>query len=130
MTSVLSLLPLLLAVFAYAAFLKFSARLFRRTQVSWRANLVFAIGVFLCSALLGALVSASGLSSMVTLLVGMAAHFCLVAWFFSRFARTTNGNPLNPIAAAKLTGVFLGLTISFFGGIWLLAVVLLRHAQQ
>lgn len=124
--NIVALLPLLVSLIAYAAIAKLAARVFRRTKISWRACALFSLGAFLASALGAVIFSATGIHRGVALPLGISLHIAFTAWFFSRFARTIDGEVLNPIAAVKLAATSFGLAATLFGGLWLIVNVLQR----
>ena len=94
MQLVLSLVPVLLIVAMFAAYVKLAARLLRRTQLRWAHAFAYAI-LLSALAIAGravALAAGQALPVGVALCLGLATHFVLGSWFFSTRARTAEGH--------------------------------------
>jgi len=124
--NIVALLPLLVSLVVYSAIAKLAAKVFRRSKISWRACALFSLGAFLASALGAVVFSATGIHRGIAIPLGILLHIAFSAWFFSRFARTADGEALNPIASVKLAATSFGLAVTLFGGLWLVGIFLQR----
>jgi hypothetical protein len=107
--SLLSMVPLLLVPAVYAAFLKFSAFLFRRAQLSWRHAFVFGLlSLFVGAAFVFVkFIGASSPSFPIGLTLGTGSQLALGGWYLGGKARTKEGEPLKFVRGALLTLIFL-----------------------
>lgn len=100
MTSFYSLLPFAFTVFAYVVCIKLAARLYCRTQLSWKHAAVFGGVLFLVLFAIGAcvrwltLASDPVLSSLLNIATGLLAQLAVGAWFLGPRARSAEGTPL------------------------------------
>ena len=96
MVAIFVLLQLALVVIFYAALTKLAARIFRRTQLSWKHAFVFGALATLIGTL-GAVVN-QGLGGVlplpVALALGLGIQLCLGGWYLGTRARTGSGEPL------------------------------------
>lgn len=117
------LIPLLLsfvvAVGMYASFAKLAARMYRRSQLSWKAALGFGALVaplaFLGTALRGTLPTAAAIAVCMPFLVAVGA------WFLASRANDPAGHPVGFKVAAALSAI--AVVMAFALGM-LLTVVL------
>jgi hypothetical protein len=115
----LQIVPILFGVFVlvgFSALVRLAAKIFRGTVISWKACFLYVFFLVLLSGIVAGLGKSGMLgdvSPFVILPIGVIAHFCYGTWFFSKFSKTKAGDVVNPIAAAKLTGVFLSLLFAF-----------------
>ena len=100
MTQLAGLLPFAFTVFAYVACIKLAARLFRRTQLSWKHALLFGVLLFVVLFAVGGLVRwlnpvpGPVLASVVFLAVDLAAQLAVGGWFLGPRAKTGAGAPV------------------------------------
>lgn len=115
MTELLSLLPFAFTVFAYVVCIKLAARLFRRTQLSWKHALFFGALLFVVLFAVGALVRwlnlvpGPVLAAVVYLAVDLAAQLAVGGWFLGPRARTVAGTPVEFKGGALLSLITYGL---------------------
>jgi hypothetical protein len=94
------LVPLVFTILAYVVCIKLAARLFRRTQLSWKHALPFGVLLFVVLFVVGALVRwlnpvpGPVLASVVFLAVDLAAQLAVGGWFLGPRARTRAGAPV------------------------------------
>ncbi|CAN5162179.1 hypothetical protein BH11PSE11_BH11PSE11_17760 [soil metagenome] len=118
---ILSLIPLTLALLLYAALAKGAARLFRRTQISWGLCAVCALVLLPFSVMLRVALFALDIrpSLVVAIIFAAILHVAFGSWFFSSYAKTVNGELLNPIAAAMLGAIIFCLSALLFSAMWM-----------
>jgi|SRR5688572_4711461 hypothetical protein len=115
MTDLSSLLPFAFTIFAYVVCIKLAARLFRRTQLSWKHALFFGVLLFVLLFVVGALVRRLNpvpgpvLAAVVYLAVDLAAQLAVGGWFLGARARTTAGAPVGLKGGALLSLIAYGL---------------------
>lgn len=94
------LVPLAFTILAYVACIKLAARLFQRTQLSWKHALLFGVLLFVVLFVVGGLlrwlnpVSGAVLASVVYLAVDLAAQLAVGGWFLGPRAKTGAGAPV------------------------------------
>ena len=102
--SLLSFLPLLLAPVFYAALVKLSALVFRRTQLKWRDALLYGVlAVVLVSAGKFAILATG--QFLFTTLVSIVVQVAFGGWYLKDRARTTSGSPVGFSRAALLAAI-------------------------
>jgi len=127
MKFLLSLLPLLVLLVLFAILLKVSARIVRRTRLSWRHSFVFALAVVLIGVILRTLIEASDVTVPVAVgvLLAFSAYIGFGTWYLSRRASTRSGEALGYGGAALLSS----LACTLLGTLALLVVNLGNAAQ-
>jgi hypothetical protein len=119
MTELPSLPSFAFTVLAYVACIKLAARLFRRTQLSWRHAWIFGVALFAVLFAVGALVrllpfeSGPLLSHLVYLAIDLVAQLAFGGWFLGPRAKTTEGAPVAFKGGALLSLIAYGLVFSF-----------------
>ena len=108
MSSIVVLLSLFLVPFLYAALVKLAALLFRRTKLSWKHALLFALMAFLVGVAGTLLNKTTGSLLPVPLaaLIGLSIQLALGGWYLGSRASTQQGAPL-----AFKGGVVLSLVV-------------------
>ena len=102
------LVPIVFTILAYVACIKLAARLFQRTQLSWKHALLFGVLLFVVLFVVGGLlrwlnpVSGPVLASVVYLAVDLAAQLTVGGWFLGPRARTKAGMPVELKGGALL----------------------------
>ncbi len=111
--SILQLLPLVVVLCLYAAYVRLAAKITRLSGIGWLRAFQFAALVMVLS-VLGRVVSLYvGQAPLVAaLLFGIAFHLAIGAWFFKNRAMTISGQPAGLGGGAKLSGVALGLLLA------------------
>lgn len=110
--SLLSLLPLLLAPVFYAALVKLSALVFRRTQLKWRQALLYGVlAVVLVS--VGKLATLATGQFLLTTLMSLAVQVAFGGWYLKDRARTTSGSPVGFYRAAMLAAIPIAFGLVF-----------------
>ena len=111
--SLVRVLPLLLAIALYAAFVKLAARIYRRSQLAWKHAFVFTLMCVVVAGLskyLSMLTGHAFLAGLVAIL-GTGIQVALGAWFLGSRARTASGAPVLPrggaIAGMAVVGVLI-----------------------
>jgi hypothetical protein len=96
MSAILVLLPLLLVPFLYAALVKLAAFVFRRTKLSWKHALLFALMAFLVGVAGTLLNKATGslLPLPLAALISFSIQLALGGWYLGSRASTQQGAPL------------------------------------
>ena len=134
MQQLLSLVPLAFTVLAYIACIKLAARLYRRTQLSWKHAAVFGVVLFLVLLAIGTcvrwlnLVSGPVPSSLLDIATGLGAQLAVGAWFLGPRARTTAGAPVAFKGGALLALIAYVLVFSLSTATALLLPLLARLA--
>jgi hypothetical protein len=107
MSYLISFLPIVFMTCLYSAITKLAGRIFRKTNITWRVCFIYTFAIFFFSGVVKALINLFGVTFNLPMafVFGLIVQVLFGAWFFSRWARTEEGLLLNPIAAAKLTGV-------------------------
>ena len=128
--SLLSLLPLGLVAILIACFVKLSARILRRSTVSWKHSFMF--GGMLCLLTLGRLIFLPALPEFIPPLLATAIGAGLVValgtWFFSGRAISADGKAFGSAGSAKLSALTVGLV--FLVSLSLLVLVSLLGPNQ
>jgi hypothetical protein len=126
MPQFLALFPLFILMATFAGFLKFTAFIFRRTRLSWKHTLVFT-GMYLVlayanafrlkwyGAFLSPLIETPILAVIVVVMGGA---------FFRGRARSVDGVPFSYKRGAALTGLHVGLGLTFITVIFLLMPII------
>ena len=105
--SLVRVLPLLLAIALYAAFVKLAARIYRRSQLAWKHAFVFTLMCIVVAGLskyLSMLTGHAFLAGLVAIL-GTGIQVALGAWFLGSRARTASGAPVLPRGGAIIAGM-------------------------
>jgi hypothetical protein len=126
----ISFLPIALSLCLYTSFIKWGARLFRKTKITWKASFLYVVGLLLFVVLWQIFLRSLEINLPISaaLIAGLILNISYGVWFFSKFAKTSSDEPINPIAAAKLTGVIFGLAVGTCLLLWLIATVLLHFS--
>jgi hypothetical protein len=113
MQQLFSLVPLVFTILAYIACAKLAARLYRRTQLSWKHAAVFGVLLFFVLLAVGTcvryLVSGPVSASLVDIATGLLAQLAVGAWFLGPRARTATGAPVGFTGGALLALITYGL---------------------
>lgn len=110
--SLLSLLPLLLAPVFYAALVKLSALVYRRTQLKWRQALLYGVlAVVLISA--GKLAILATGQFLLTTLMSVTVQVAFGGWYLKDRAQTTSGSPVGFSRAALLAAIPIAVGLVF-----------------
>lgn len=116
MQYILSILSLVFFLCVYAIFVRLAARIIRASGVEWGKAFRFAalvVGLSMLGRVFWSFVGPPPF--LVAVLIGLAFHLGLGAWFFSARAFTADGQPLGWRGGAKLAAVVLGfLTLFIF----------------
>jgi hypothetical protein len=109
MAFLVSLIPFFMMICLHSAITKAAGRIFRKTRISWLVCFIYTFVIIFQSGIIKILFTILGITFNfpLAILLNVIAQRLFGAWFFSKWARTEEGNLLNPIAAAKLTGVIL-----------------------
>jgi hypothetical protein len=96
MKIVLLLVPLAMVLALYAVYIKLSARLLRRSKVSWKNSFLFALVLILLAfaGRAGSLALGQSLPLLPGLIFGLTAQVILGGWFFSTRGTDAAGQPL------------------------------------
>jgi hypothetical protein len=119
MTELPGLVPIAFTIFSYVVCVKLAARLYRRTQLSWKHALVFGLVLFLVLFAVGAAVRSLSAAmvplhqSLLDLATGLVAQLGVGAWWLGSRARTMAGAPLESKRGALLALMTYGLVFSF-----------------
>src|SRR5262245_26078128 len=107
----------------YIGSIKLSARLFRRTTLSWRHSLEFSliVAAVVIAGRVASLSSGSALALPAALALGVLVQLALGGWFLGARARTTQGQPLGFRGGTLLAALWLGVLASF--GVILMVLV-------
>lgn len=112
MQSILQLLPLVVFLCLYAAFVRIAARITRVSGVGWLRAFQFATLIVVLTVLgSGASLYVGQAPLLLAGLFGIAMHLALGAWFFRNRAVAADGQAAGWIGGARLTGVALGLLL-------------------
>jgi hypothetical protein len=116
MQSLLSLLPLLLAIAILASMAKLSARIYRRTTLTWLRAFVYVILLMVCTILMGLVSRAGGTNTPLLLAIaaGLAVHLLLGGWYFGRYAYASDGTQLGFPHGALLSLIFVAASFAVF----------------
>jgi len=134
MTNLPSLLPLAFTILAYLACIKLAARLYRRSQLSWKHAAIFGVMLFLVLLAVGTCVrwlnpvSGPVLSSLLDIATGLLAQLAVGAWFLGPRARTAEGTSLGFKGGALLALIAYVLVFSLSVAAALLLPLLARMA--
>ena len=118
MQQLLSLVPFAFTVLAYIACIKLAARLYHRSQLSWKHAAVFGVVLFLVLLAVGTcvrwlnLVSGLVFSSLLDIATGLLAQLAVGAWFLGPRARAAEGTPLGFKGGALLALIAYVLVFS------------------
>jgi hypothetical protein len=122
--SLLSLLPLLLAPVFYAALVKLSALMFRRTQLKWRQALLYGVLAVVLVSLGKFAILATG-QFLLTTLMSVVVQVAFGGWYLKDRARTTSGSPVGFSQAA-----FLAATPIAFGLVFAVVMPMIAQLPQ
>jgi hypothetical protein len=130
MSILISLVPLVAMVVMLATIAKLGAWLFRRTKLSWKHALIFAVFISVLSAGGAVLNRASGwmLPLPVAVLAGLALHLALGGWYFGPRASTAAGVPLAFKGGVLLALVAYGIAF-VLGVVGALAIPMLHRGS-
>jgi hypothetical protein len=112
------LVPTAFTIFSYVVCVKLAARLFRRTQLSWKHALVFGFVLFAVLFAVGAVVRWLSstqdpiLTSLVDLSTGLVAQLAVGAWLLGSRATTAAQAPLGFKGGGLLALITYGLIFS------------------
>jgi hypothetical protein len=118
MQQLLSLVPFAFTVLAYIACIKLAARLYRRSQLSWKHAAIFGVVLFLVLLAVGTcvrwlnLVSGPVFSSLLDIATGLLAQLAVGGWFLGPRARTADGVRLGFKGGALLALIAYALVFS------------------
>lgn len=102
--SLLFMVPFLLTPVFYAALVKLSALVLRRTQLKWRQALLYGLlSVVLIS--VGKLAAMETGQFLLAALVSVAVQVAFGGWYLKDRARTTSGSPVGFSWAALLAAI-------------------------
>ncbi|SFU51783.1 hypothetical protein SAMN05216350_102323 [Polaromonas sp. YR568] len=128
------LLPTAFTIFAYVVCIKLAARLYRRTQLSWKHAAVFGVVLFLVLLAVGTCVRALNLISepvsaaLLDIATGLLAQLAVGAWFLGPRARTATGAPVGFKGGALLALITYALVFFLSTAAALLLPLLARMA--
>ena len=112
------LFPIAFTIFSYVVCVKLAARLYRRTQLSWKHALVFGVALFIVLFAVGAAVRSLSAAMvplhqfLLDLASGLVAQLGVGAWWLGSRARTMAGAPLELKRGALLALMTYGLVFS------------------
>lgn len=119
MTQLLSLVPLAFTILAYIACIKLAARLYRRSQLSWRHAAAFGALLFVLLLAVGAGTRALNpvpdpvFASLLDIATGLLAQLAMGAWFLGPRVRTIGDAPMGPKGGALLALLCYALVFVF-----------------
>ena len=116
MQSLLSLLPLLLATAILASMAKLSARLYRRTALTWARAFVYVILLMICTIAMRLVTRAGGTNTPLFLAIaaGLAVPLLLGGWYFGRYAYAADGKQIGFPHGAVLSLIFVAASFAVF----------------
>jgi hypothetical protein len=116
MNNLLTFLPLLLAIAVMVSMAKLSARLHRRTTLTWSRASVYVILLMICSMVMGLIGRAGGTNTplFIAIPAGLALHLLLGGWYFGRYAYASDGKPLGFPHGALLSLIFVAMSVAAF----------------
>ncbi|MBW8720891.1 MAG: hypothetical protein JF626_03030 [Polaromonas sp.] len=114
------LVPAIFTILAYVACIKLAARLYRRSQLSWKHAAVFGVALFLVLLAVGACVRWLSLAvgagpvsvSLLDIATGLLAQLALGAWFLGPRGTSAEGAPLGFKGGALLALIAYALVFS------------------
>ncbi len=114
MKSIITLVILSLMFISYAGLIKLSARLLRRSIVSWKNCFLFSlifVGISMIFRII--LISANvAIPVSVAVMNGFITQLAIGAWFFRNRGTDSTGNALGWRGAMKLMGISYGILAS------------------
>jgi len=123
MKAVLPFIPLaammLLVPAFYGIIIKFSARLLRSKEITWKKGFFFGIIILILNAILSIVANSMGYPPpfVIGILFGFIVNLVIGFWFFSTRGKSADGQLLGWGGAIKLTGIsyvifiFLGILL-------------------
>jgi hypothetical protein len=131
MTTLLSLLPLTIAFLLYALVVRTAARVVKKAALPWKQALIFATlagGAGFVCALMLSLAGAPG-APVVGVLGGLAINLAIGGWYLGPRALKADGRHVDLTGGVVIAASAWFSMLVFFGGLLLIAQLLLRNSQ-